>query len=117
MREVAARATKKKQPAINLYVGYPLFEEIEKAVALEPVRGPSAFALACFRVGFKHYQRVGSLRAMKEIELTPSGRISQETYEQLLSMVRIIVDRAPSAVIEDLVRYLNGRAGKYGESK
>lgn len=46
-----------------------------------------------------------------------SGRISAVTREALLSAVDTILERAPSAVIEEVARLLTDRAGKYGDPR
>jgi transcriptional regulator with XRE-family HTH domain len=53
---------------------------------------------------------------------TPTGgllrkrsRIAEETRIQLITALETILDRAPSAVIEEVSRILTERAGKYGE--
>jgi len=113
--------TELKRPRVNVFLGYPLFDEVERAADAEAVRGPAAFVLEVFRYGFQMYREMGSLRALKDLGRTraavPSRRISAETYEQLMAAVRIILERTPSTVIEELVRYAMSRAGKYGEPK
>ena len=42
------------------------------------------------------------------------SRIAEETRAQLITALETILDRAPSAVIEDIARILIDRAGKYG---
>ena len=44
-------------------------------------------------------------------------RISEETQEQMYTALEALLEHAPSAVIEDVARYLTSKAGKYGESK
>jgi transcriptional regulator with XRE-family HTH domain len=43
------------------------------------------------------------------------SRIAEETRIQLMTALETILDRAPSAVIEEISRILTERAGKYGE--
>lgn len=43
------------------------------------------------------------------------SRIAEETRIQLITALETILDRAPSAVIEEISRILTERAGKYGE--
>ncbi len=42
-------------------------------------------------------------------------RIAEETRAQLMTALDTILERAPSAVIEEIARILTDRAGKYGE--
>ncbi len=42
-------------------------------------------------------------------------RVSEQTQEQLYIALETILERAPSAVIEDVARILTARAGKYGD--
>jgi len=44
----------------------------------------------------------------------PSSRIGEETRAQLFTALETILERAPSAVIEEVARVLTDRAGKYG---
>ena len=43
------------------------------------------------------------------------SRIAEETRVQLITALETILERAPSAVIEEISRILTERAGKYGE--
>lgn len=43
------------------------------------------------------------------------SRIAEETRIQLITALETILERAPSAVIEEVSRILTERAGKYGE--
>jgi transcriptional regulator with XRE-family HTH domain len=43
------------------------------------------------------------------------SRIAEETRIQLFTALETILERAPSAVIEEISRILTERAGKYGE--
>ena len=46
-----------------------------------------------------------------------SRRVSVETQEAAFSALELILERAPSAVIQQAVDFLVSRAGKYGESQ
>lgn len=46
-----------------------------------------------------------------------SKRITAETQQHLYTALEALLERAPSAVIEDVARYLTSKAGKYGESR
>jgi transcriptional regulator with XRE-family HTH domain len=43
------------------------------------------------------------------------SRVAEETRIQLVTALETILERAPSAVIEEISRILTERAGKYGE--
>lgn len=43
------------------------------------------------------------------------SRVAEETRLQLITALETILERAPSAVIEEISRILTDRAGKYGE--
>jgi len=43
------------------------------------------------------------------------SRVAEETRLQLVMALETILERAPSAVIEEIARILTDRAGKYGE--
>ena len=109
------------RPTVGVYLGYPLYDEALASARSEPVHGISAFAREIFRYGFTIYKRVGSLKELKTLAATadPSARprrISPETWDHVLTALRIILDQAPSAVIEDVVHQLTVRAGKYARS-
>ena len=75
-----------------------------------------------FRYGWNAYREIGSLKALKageppRVPTSRSKRVSEETCAMLAEAVDIILQRAPSAVIEEMTEYLTARAGKYGEPK
>ena len=45
------------------------------------------------------------------------ARVSEETRLHLITALDTILERAPSAVIEEIIRILTDRAGKYGEPR
>ncbi len=59
------------------------------------------------------------VRAVDELPGTAvrrrGGRFSQETLEAAYSALSILFDRAPDAVVEQVVNWLTERAGRYGE--
>ncbi len=64
----------------------------------------------------------GTLARIEALSATPAGelprkrsRIAEETRIQLITALETILDRAPSAVIEEISRILTERAGKYGD--
>jgi hypothetical protein len=46
-----------------------------------------------------------------------TNRVSRETHEQLYTALRIILERAPSAIIEETARKLSKWAAEYGQEK
>lgn len=66
----------------------------------------------------RNFPHTGTLRRIRGLAV-PEGaitgaRISQETRDQLIAALELILERAPSPIIEDMARYLTDRAGKYG---
>lgn len=116
-------STTPPKPTANVYLGYPLFDEVGAATRTEPVRGRGAFILEVFLYGWQVYRRVRSLKALRELReeletLSPGAQMpqiaaSRETYAELLAALELILERAPATVIgkvaEDLTRY----AGQY----
>ena len=108
-----------KRAMVGISLGYPLYDEVTAAAAEEPVRGMAAFVLEVFKYGWRAYRELGSLKALKRAAPISPGpkRISEETYAEMIEALHIILERAPSAVLEELAGYLTARAGKYGEKK
>ncbi len=65
----------------------------------------------------------GTLGRIEALSATPPtgglpgkrSRIAEETRIQLITALETILERAPSAVIEEISRILTERAGKYGD--
>lgn len=59
------------------------------------------------------------VRAIEELPGTAvrrrGGRYSQETLEAAYSALGILLERAPDAVVEQVIAWLSERAGRYGE--
>lgn len=59
------------------------------------------------------------VRAVDELAGTAvrrrQGRFNQETLEAAYSALGILLERAPDAVVEQVVNWLTERAGRYGE--
>ena len=120
---VSERTAGVKRPLVGVSLGYPLYDEMLRAAETEPVRGIGAFALELVRYGWRVYRTMGSLKALKgaepesaEEESAPK-RVSQELYEELKTAMRIILEHAPSTVIEEMTSYLTSRAGKFAGPK
>jgi hypothetical protein len=108
-------------------VSYPLsfrvplsqVEEVDAAVLREKRKRRSDLLEAIWEVAWSEYRRNGSLDAYAEGKRTRryTRRISEELQDQLYTAVEMILERAPSPVIEELGRKLTQWAGKYGGGK
>ncbi len=108
-------------------ISYPLsfrvplseVEEIDAAVVREKRKRRSDLLEAIWEVAWSDYRRSGSLIAYAEGKRTRkyTRRISEELQDQLYTALETILERAPSAVIEEVARKLTQWAGKYGEEK
>ena len=94
-------------------------EEIDAAAAREKRKRRSDLLEAIWEVAWADYKRTGSLLAYTERKRTRkyTRRVSEELQDQLYTAVEMILNRAPSTVIEELARKLTQWAGKYGEEK
>ena len=105
-------------------VSYPLSfrvplsqaEDIDAAVVKEKRKRRSDLLEAIWQIAWADYRKSGSLDAYAEGRRTRrySRRVSEELQDQLFTAVEMILDRAPSPVIEELGRKLTNLAGKYG---
>jgi transcriptional regulator with XRE-family HTH domain len=65
----------------------------------------------------------GTLARIEAVGQTPQtprarrSRVAEETRLQLIIALETILERAPSAVIEEVSQILTDRAGKYGEPR
>ena len=119
--------TSPPKPTVNVYLGYPLFDEVGAAARTEPVRGKGAFVLEVFLYGWQVYRRVRSLKALRELRekletLSPGAQMpqmaaSRETYAELLAALELILERAPVTVIEKVAEDLTRYAGQYAEPR
>ena len=108
-------------------ISYPLsfrvplsqVEEIDGAVVREKRKRRSDLLEAIWEVAWSDYRKGGSLIAYAEGKRTRkyTRRISEELQDQLYTALETILERAPSAVIEEVARKLTQWAGKYGEEK
>ena len=95
------------------------FAEIDEEIAKDHRKARSDLVEPIWDWAWTEYKRVGSLRALLEgrPRRAYTKRVSEQTQEQLYIALETILERAPSAVIEDVARILTTRAGKYGETK
>ncbi len=91
-------------------------EEIDAAVIREKRKRRSDLLEAIWGVAWSDYKRTGALDAYAEGKRTRryTRRVSEELQDQLYTAVEMILERAPSTVIEELARKLTQWAGKYG---
>jgi len=94
-------------------------EEIDAAVIREKRKRRTDLLEAIWEVAWSDYRRSGSLGAYAEGKRTRkySRRVSEELQDHLYTAVEMILERAPSAVIEELGRKLTQWAGKYAQEK
>jgi hypothetical protein len=94
-------------------------EEIDRAVTRERRKRRSDLLEAIWNIAWANYQRSGSLQAYAEARrgAKRTRRVSEELQDQLYTALETILERAPSAVIEEVARKLTQWAGKYGEEK
>ncbi len=94
-------------------------EEIDAAVVREKRKRRSDLLEAIWEVAWSDYRSSGSLMAYAEGKHAHkyARRVSEELQDQLYTALETILERAPSAVIEEVARKLTQWAGKYGERK
>jgi hypothetical protein len=93
--------------------------EIDEAVIAERRKRRSDLLEVIWQVAWSSYKRSGSLHAYAEGRRAPrhTKRVSEELQDQLYTALETILERAPSAVIEEVARKLTHWAGKYGDEK
>ena len=111
-----------KRPMVGVSLGYPFYDEVKRACDDEPVK-LAAFVLEVFRCGWRSYQRVGSLKALKALDKiaasasVASKKYSAETCEELATMINLILERAPSTVVKKMTEKLSEWASTYSDSQ
>lgn len=115
------RSSTRKEVTYPLSFRAPLsqVEEIDRAVLRERRKRRSDLLEAIWQVAWAGYQRSGSLEAFAHARRSPrrTKRVSEELQDQLYTALETILERAPSAVIEEAARKLTHWAGKYGDEK
>ncbi len=116
-----------RPPVTRKEISYPLsfrvpfaqVEEIDRAVERERRKRRSDLLETIWNIAWTNYQRSGSLQAYAEARrgTKRARRVSEELQDQLYTALETILERAPSAVIEEVARKLTQWAGKYGEEK
>ncbi len=113
----------KTQRDLNVPVSFriPLqqLHEIEEAVQKEARRHRTDLLEFVWNWAWSEYKKAGSLQALLAGTRTRrySRRVSEELQDELYTALGAILERAPSAVVEDVARTLTQRAGKYGIEK
>src|SRR5258706_16010871 len=97
-------------------ISYPLsfrvplsqVEEIDEAVVREQRKRRSDLLEAIWEVAWANYQRSGSLQSYAEGRgpQKRTKRVSEELQDQLYTALETILERAPSALIEEVGRKL-----------
>ena len=113
------RTSQEIRVPLSFRVPLSQLEEIEEAVRKEVRKHRTDLLEVVWDWAWKEYKRSGSLRALLQGTRTRkySRRVSEELQDQLYTAFETVLERAPSAVIEDVARVLTSRAGKYGEPK
>lgn len=93
--------------------------EIDEEIRKDHRKSRSDLVEPVWDWAWKEYKKAGSLRTLLggSVPRAYSARVSEQTQEQLYIALQTILERAPSAVIEDIARMLTARAGKYGEPR
>ncbi len=118
-RVPTTKARKEITYPLSFRVALSQVEEIDAAVVREKRKRRSDLLEAIWEVAWSHYRSSGSLMAYAEGKHAHkyARRVSEELQDQLYTALETILERAPSAVIEEVARKLTQWAGKYGERK
>jgi hypothetical protein len=113
------RTSRDVRVPLSFRVPLSQLEEIEEAVRKEVRKHRTDLLEVIWDWAWKEYKRSGSLGALLQGTRSRkySRRASEELQDQLYTALETILQRAPSAVIEEVARLLTTRAGKYGEAK
>jgi len=121
------QTTRVAPPKTRKEISYPLsfrvpfsqVQEIDAAVAREKRKRRSDLLEAIWEIAWNNYKRSGSLAGYAEERRHRkyTRRVSEELQDQLYTALETILERAPSAVIEEVGRKLTHWAGRYGDEK
>lgn len=113
------RTTREPNVPLSFRVAFTQLQEIEDAVRNEARRHRTDLVEFIWNWAWNEYKKAGSLQALLGGTRTRrySRRVSEELQDQLYTALGTILERAPSAVIDDVARTLTSRAGKYGSEK
>jgi Arc/MetJ-type ribon-helix-helix transcriptional regulator len=113
------RKTQDLRVPLSFRIPLSQLDEIEEAVRKEVRKHRSDLVELVWEWAWKEYKRAGSLQALLQGTRARkySRRVSEELQDHLYTAFETILERAPSAVIEDVARTLTSRAGKYGDAQ
>lgn len=113
------RTTREPNVPLSFRIPFTQLQEIEDAVRAEARRHRTDLVEFIWNWAWSEYKKAGSLQALLGGTRTRrySRRVSEELQDQLYTALGTILERAPSAVIDDVARTLTSRAGKYGSEK
>src|SRR3989304_104302 len=104
----ATRTSQEIRVPLSFRVPLSQLEEIEEAVRKEVRKHRTDLLEVVWDWAWREYRRSGSLRALLQGTRARrySRRVSEELQDQLYTAFETILERAPSAVIEDVARLL-----------
>ena len=117
---VAATKTRKEITyPLSFRVPLSQVEEIDASVVREKRKRRSDLLEAIWEIAWDDYKQSRSLLSYAEGRRTRkyTRRVSEELQDQLYTALETILERAPSAVIEEVGRKLTHWAGRYGDEK
>ncbi len=121
MQDCRVPLRERKEVSYPLSFRVPLSQvaEIDAAVAREKRKRRSDLLEAIWEVAWAEYTKAGSLAGYASGRRARgyTRRVSEELQDQVFTAVELILERAPSAVIEELARKLTQWAGKYGSKR
>ena len=114
-----SKTTREVNVPLSFRISLSQLNEIEEAVRKEARRYRTDLVEFVWNWAWGEYKKAGSLQALLGGTRTRnySRRVSEELQDQLYTALGTILERAPSAVIDDVARTLTTRAGKYGVEK
>jgi hypothetical protein len=106
-----------KKTPLSLKIRPDLRRALE-ALAKAEHRSPGNLSELLLEWSFRQLQVAGDTVTLMRTPIpVKTKRISRETQEHLYTALRIILERAPSAIIEEVSRKLSKWAAEYGEEK
>jgi hypothetical protein len=110
-------AVEEKKTPLSLKIRGDLRRSIENRARAER-RSPANLSELILEWGFQQLEAAGdTVTLLRSPGVPKTKRISQETQEQLFTALRIILERAPSAIIEEAARKLAKWAAEYSGEK
>ena len=110
-------AMEEKRTHLNLKVRPALKANLQRRADKEE-RSLGNLAEVLLNWSTEQLSAAGDVVTLKRSPGVPnSRRISVETQEQLFTALKMIIERAPSAIIEEVTRKLTRYAAEYGDDK